>query len=198
MYWLPKMHKTSIDARFIVASKSCITKPLSEMISKVFKMIFNHVEVFVEKGLFYTCFRKFWVVENSLPIVTKLNKINTKKISQKYFNFRRYHIIHNNSLKFYLKLWILSSNQKLEVALIFQIHQPTGHLTILEEDTSQDMRCHLISHHKMLFYHKKPSFQTRVWHSYENRPSSIWGKSLSIFFEYQYVQQLRSKRSPGA
>ena len=59
MYWLPKMHKTSIDARFIVASKSCITKPLSEMISKVFKMIFNHVEVFVEKGLFYTCFRKF-------------------------------------------------------------------------------------------------------------------------------------------
>ena len=28
MYWLPKMHKTSIDARFIVASKSCSTKPL--------------------------------------------------------------------------------------------------------------------------------------------------------------------------
>ena len=27
MYWLPKMHKTSIGARFIIASKNCSTKP---------------------------------------------------------------------------------------------------------------------------------------------------------------------------
>ena len=53
MYWLPKMHKTApIGARFIVVSKSLLK------ISKVFKMIFNHVENFQRKSLFYICFRK--------------------------------------------------------------------------------------------------------------------------------------------
>ena len=80
MYWLPKMHKTSIGGRFIVALKSCSTKSLSDMISKVFEMIFDHVESFHRKScLFYTYFKTFWVVENSFPIGTKLNKINTKK-----------------------------------------------------------------------------------------------------------------------
>ena len=31
---------------------------------KVFKMIFNYVEIFHRKILFYTCLKKFWVVEN--------------------------------------------------------------------------------------------------------------------------------------
>ena len=43
MYWLPKMHKTPVDARFIVASKNYNTKPLSDVISKIFNMIFSHV-----------------------------------------------------------------------------------------------------------------------------------------------------------
>ena len=38
MYWLPKIHKKSIDTRFIVASKNCSTKPLSDTISKIFKL----------------------------------------------------------------------------------------------------------------------------------------------------------------
>ena len=63
-YWLPKIHKAPIGARFIVALKNCSTKPLSDVISKVFKMIFNHIESFHGKSLFYTFFRKFWLVEN--------------------------------------------------------------------------------------------------------------------------------------
>ena len=59
-------------------------------------MIFDHVESFHRKSLFYTCFKKFWVAENSFPIVTNLNKINSKK-SQKYFNFQLYQIIYENS-----------------------------------------------------------------------------------------------------
>ena len=42
IYWLPKMSKAPIGAKFMVASKNCSTKPLSDVISKVFKMIFNH------------------------------------------------------------------------------------------------------------------------------------------------------------
>ena len=40
------MQKTSIGARFIAASKSCSTKPLSDLISKIFKIILNYLESF--------------------------------------------------------------------------------------------------------------------------------------------------------
>ena len=43
IYWLPKVHKTPVGARFIVPSKNLSTKPQS---FQVFKMIFNHVEFF--------------------------------------------------------------------------------------------------------------------------------------------------------
>ena len=39
MYWIPKLHKTPIVARFIIASRKCSTKPLSKAVSKVFKLI---------------------------------------------------------------------------------------------------------------------------------------------------------------
>ena len=42
-------------------------------------MIFNHIESFHRKNLFYTCFEKFWVAQNSFSVVPKLNKINIKK-----------------------------------------------------------------------------------------------------------------------
>ena len=53
------MHKKTIGDRFIVASKNQSTKPLFDVTSKVFKMIFDHVESFHRKNLFYTCFKKF-------------------------------------------------------------------------------------------------------------------------------------------
>ena len=81
------MHKIPIDARFIVTSKNCSTKSLSDVISKGFKMIFNHVESFHRKTLFYKCFKKFWVVENLFPVVTKLIKINTKKKAKSISTF---------------------------------------------------------------------------------------------------------------
>ena len=78
MYWLPKMHKTPIGCRFIIASKQCSTKPLTKVISIVFKMIFNTVESFHNKSRFYSRLNKFWVVQNSFPVTDKLDKINIK------------------------------------------------------------------------------------------------------------------------
>ena len=72
MYWIPKMHKNPIGARFIVASKNCSTKTLSKVVSKVFKMLFSHVERFHKKSRFYSSFNKFWVVQNSFPVVCLL------------------------------------------------------------------------------------------------------------------------------
>ena len=67
------MHKTSI------ASNCCSTKPFSDTTSKLFKMILNTVERFHTQIFFHSGCEKFWVVQNSFPIATKLNKINVKK-----------------------------------------------------------------------------------------------------------------------
>ena len=79
LHWLPKMHKTPIGARFIVASNYCSTKPLSDTTSKLFKMILNTVESFHTQSFFHSGCEKFWVVQNYLPIAIKINKSNVKK-----------------------------------------------------------------------------------------------------------------------
>ena len=80
MYWLPKIHKTPVGARFIVASYYCSTNPLSDTISKNFKMIFNTLESAHKKVLFYLGCKKFWVVQNSFSIATMIN-VKKKSIS---------------------------------------------------------------------------------------------------------------------
>ena len=54
MHWLSKMNKTPIGAKFLVASYNCSAKPLSGVISNVFKLTFNHVKIFHRKNLFHT------------------------------------------------------------------------------------------------------------------------------------------------
>ena len=49
-------------------------------------MIFNHAESF-HKHIYFIRFKKFWVVENSFLIVTKLNEINTTKKAKRVSTF---------------------------------------------------------------------------------------------------------------
>ena len=79
MYWLPKMHYDPPRARFIIASSVCSTKPLSKITSSIFKHIFNQVRNFHKKSHFYKNYNRFWVIENSAPIIEKLTRINEKK-----------------------------------------------------------------------------------------------------------------------
>ena len=39
LYWIPKMHKNPSKQRYIAASHSCSTKPLSKMITYCLKLI---------------------------------------------------------------------------------------------------------------------------------------------------------------
>ena len=41
-YWLPKIHKKPYGARFIAASKTPTTKPLSKLLTSGLKLITNH------------------------------------------------------------------------------------------------------------------------------------------------------------
>ena len=42
MYWLPKLHKVPYGSRFIAASNSCTTKPLSQLLTSCLSMILTH------------------------------------------------------------------------------------------------------------------------------------------------------------
>ena len=79
MYWLPKMHYSPARCRFIVASSSCSTKPLSKIASSIYKHIFNQVRNFHRKSTFYKNYNRFWVIENSAPVIEKLTKLNERK-----------------------------------------------------------------------------------------------------------------------
>ena len=52
MYWLPNLHKTGVEARFIITSRNFSTKPLSVLISKFVKMLFKHVKIFIRRAHF--------------------------------------------------------------------------------------------------------------------------------------------------
>ena len=78
MYQLPKMYKTLLGARFIVAINYCSTEPLSDTTPKLFKMIFNTVES-QSQSFVIQAVRNSGLCKILFPIATKLNKINAQK-----------------------------------------------------------------------------------------------------------------------
>jgi len=79
MYWMPKMHKSPVGTRFIIASKHCSSKPISKSVSNAFNLISKQVENFHKKSKFLSNYNKFWVLKNADPIIKAINKINGKK-----------------------------------------------------------------------------------------------------------------------
>ena len=78
MYWTPKMHKTPTGARFIVASKTCSTKVISKSVSSVFKLIYKQINNFHKNAKFLSNYNKFWVLQNSDPVLHNMKRINRK------------------------------------------------------------------------------------------------------------------------
>ena len=63
-YWIPKMHKSLIGARFIIASKECVVKPLSKNITAVSKLLYKSMEKYYNKSKFNSRVNSFWVIQN--------------------------------------------------------------------------------------------------------------------------------------
>ena len=68
-----------IGARCIIASKACSTKKISKSVSNAFKVILKQMENFHHKSTFYTNYKKYWAVQNSMQIIPDLDKINKRK-----------------------------------------------------------------------------------------------------------------------
>ena len=64
MYWLLKLHKIPIEARFIIAFKNCSTKPLSGVFSKSFKCFLVVWKTFIIKAYFIQVTKNpgFWKI----------------------------------------------------------------------------------------------------------------------------------------
>ena len=72
LYWIPKMHKNPSKQRYIAASHSCTTKPLSKMITYCLKLIqrtHNNYWKTIAKNSGYN---RMWIVENSVEVMQKI------------------------------------------------------------------------------------------------------------------------------
>ena len=81
----------------------CSIELLSNFIFETFKIASCHIENFHCKTLFYSNFKKFWLVQIVFPIVRNLSKINIRKISKPFQPLTTIDLLH--------KLFLKSSNQ---------------------------------------------------------------------------------------
>jgi hypothetical protein len=77
-YWMPKMHKSPIGARFIIASKTCTNKILSKHVTAAFKLFYNSLRVYHDKIRYFSGIKTFWVAQNNQPVLDSIIKINSK------------------------------------------------------------------------------------------------------------------------
>ncbi len=72
LYWIPKMHKNPSKQRYIAASHSRSTKPLSKMITYCLKLIqqthVNHCKTITKNS----GYNRMWIVDNSMEVIQKI------------------------------------------------------------------------------------------------------------------------------
>ena len=79
MYWMPKMHKNPIEARFIIVSPKSSIESLARTIMSVFHLFFRQIRTYNDKCNFFTGVNTFWVVQNNKPVIGAMNGFNKRK-----------------------------------------------------------------------------------------------------------------------
>ena len=85
LYWLPKMHYDPPRCRFIAASDRCVTKGLSQCLSKCLKVIQSEHKLmgFEEKDKFH----KFWIVGSTEEVLAKVERVNARNTAHTIDSF---------------------------------------------------------------------------------------------------------------
>ena len=79
IYWTPKLHKTPVKFRFIIASKCCSTQILTKNVSSVFSLFQKQVETYHQKAHFYSGIKTYWIVQNREPVIRAVNNSHTRR-----------------------------------------------------------------------------------------------------------------------
>ena len=87
MYWMPKMHKDSIKARFIIASPKSSIKSLASTITTIFRLFFRQIQTYNAKCRFCTGVNTFRVVQNNKPVIDAINGLNKRRKATSVSNF---------------------------------------------------------------------------------------------------------------
>ena len=89
MYWMPKMHKNTLKARFIITSPKSSRKPLARNVTSIFRLFFRQIQTYNGKCSFFTGVNTFWVVQNNKPVIDAMNGLikRRKATSVSTFDF---------------------------------------------------------------------------------------------------------------
>lgn len=80
LYWIPKMHKKPFSKqRYIAASRSCTTKPLSAILTKCFKLIDKQHRFICHRYEKSYNINPMWIIHNSKAVHTNIAAVNRKK-----------------------------------------------------------------------------------------------------------------------
>ena len=82
IYMIPKFHKNPIKFRYIVASKSCSSKPISNAICKGLAKVRKERKNYCQKLEKYDGINRYWVVESNQPILDCVNKLNSTETAK--------------------------------------------------------------------------------------------------------------------
>ena len=79
MYWMPKMHKNPIKARFNIASPKSSIKPLARTITSIFCLLFKQIQTYNDKCRIFTSVNTFWLAQNNKPVIDAMNGLNKQR-----------------------------------------------------------------------------------------------------------------------
>ena len=82
IYMIPKFHKNPIKFRYIVASKSCSSKPISNAICKGLAKVRRERKWYCSKIEKYDGINRYWVIESNQPILNCINELNSTKTAK--------------------------------------------------------------------------------------------------------------------
>ena len=74
MYWMYKMQKKLLKARFIMASLSLL-ELLARTVTSIFCLLFRQI-LLLKINRFFTGIKTFWVKQNNKPVIDVINKLN--------------------------------------------------------------------------------------------------------------------------
>ena len=156
-------------------------------------------------NVFYTCFRPFWVVENSFLILTKLNKINSKKKAKSIstFGFITWctTIPHNLLIEVLSEVIDFVFNSKPQSFIGFS--NTSVYWTSKGHEGRYFTRKFLIDVISFLI----TKYYFTIWNLVFKQdigipmsidPAPYWASLSFYFFEFEYVQQSISKGFPRA
>ena len=87
MYWIPKMHKNPVGFRFIIASPRCTLKHLAKDLTAIFRLFYKKIERYHQKGKVWSGVNKFWIIQNTKPIIHSINNLNKRNTAKSLSTF---------------------------------------------------------------------------------------------------------------